>query len=227
MTVSRSLKNELLAEARRRCCIHRKIWVHRVIEDNTLLKWEPLDIHHVVFQSCGGSDDKSNLVPLCPSCHRMLHDERRNGNEFISDRDLLHAWEKWKGFAQLIPSEIKLGDGETAIRHSVVLDLYGINFNVIVDKEITYANFRVNLLEKVVNVFSQADPDFPFVQRRGSTYQWIVSHDDKAEGQWNEVTAKSVLATDNSPLVFSAPVFMALEEKLHPFWSMLPHHRLM
>ena len=135
MTVSNSLKNQLLAEARRRCCVHRKIWVHRVREDNTLIKWEPLDIHHVVFQSCGGSDDKSNLVPLCPSCHRMLHDGRRNGDNFISDEDLIQAWEKWKGFTQLIHSEIKLGDGEAALQHSVVLDLYGIYKNFLASQQ--------------------------------------------------------------------------------------------
>jgi hypothetical protein len=32
-----------------------------------------LDIHHIVEVSEGGSDDPSNLVALCPSCHALYH----------------------------------------------------------------------------------------------------------------------------------------------------------
>ena len=33
-----------------------------------------LEVHHIVFRSNGGSDDKSNLITLCHTCHRALHD---------------------------------------------------------------------------------------------------------------------------------------------------------
>lgn len=31
------------------------------------------DIHHIVPQSKGGSDDHSNLTYICPNCHRKAH----------------------------------------------------------------------------------------------------------------------------------------------------------
>lgn len=31
------------------------------------------DIHHILPRKSGGTDDNSNLVILCPNCHRMVH----------------------------------------------------------------------------------------------------------------------------------------------------------
>lgn len=31
------------------------------------------DIHHIVSKKSGGTDDHSNLVVLCPNCHRKVH----------------------------------------------------------------------------------------------------------------------------------------------------------
>jgi len=33
-----------------------------------------LEIHHIVFRSEGGSDEPNNLVTLCHTCHKKLHD---------------------------------------------------------------------------------------------------------------------------------------------------------
>lgn len=33
----------------------------------------PCDIHHIVEQRHGGSDDHDNLTLLCPNCHRLAH----------------------------------------------------------------------------------------------------------------------------------------------------------
>ena len=32
-----------------------------------------LEVHHIIFRSDGGSDDKDNLITLCSSCHYDLH----------------------------------------------------------------------------------------------------------------------------------------------------------
>lgn len=32
-----------------------------------------LDVHHIVFRSKGGSDEESNLITLCHTCHKDLH----------------------------------------------------------------------------------------------------------------------------------------------------------
>lgn len=31
------------------------------------------DVHHVIPRSKGGTNHKSNLIYLCPNCHRNIH----------------------------------------------------------------------------------------------------------------------------------------------------------
>ena len=37
-----------------------------------------LEVHHIVFRSLGGSDEESNLVTLCHTCHKNLHSGKIN-----------------------------------------------------------------------------------------------------------------------------------------------------
>jgi hypothetical protein len=32
-----------------------------------------IDWHHMKYHSSGGSDDWSNITPVCPDCHRRIH----------------------------------------------------------------------------------------------------------------------------------------------------------
>jgi hypothetical protein len=36
-------------------------------------KTDKLEVHHIIFRSNGGSDEEGNLITLCSSCHRALH----------------------------------------------------------------------------------------------------------------------------------------------------------
>jgi DNA-directed RNA polymerase subunit M/transcription elongation factor TFIIS len=52
------------------------------------------DIHHIVPQKEGGTDEHNNLTYLCPNCHRLLH----NGKEinFLTiEKQLGDLWEKY------------------------------------------------------------------------------------------------------------------------------------
>ncbi len=37
-----------------------------------------LEVHHIVFRSQGGSDEESNLLTLCHTCHKDLHSGKIN-----------------------------------------------------------------------------------------------------------------------------------------------------
>lgn len=37
-----------------------------------------LEVHHVIFRSNGGSDEQENLITLCHTCHKALHDDKLN-----------------------------------------------------------------------------------------------------------------------------------------------------
>ena len=41
-------------------------------------KCSKLEVHHIVFRSQGGSDEESNLITLCHTCHKDLHSEKIN-----------------------------------------------------------------------------------------------------------------------------------------------------
>ena len=39
-----------------------------------------LEVHHIIFRSQGGSDEESNLITLCHTCHKNLHSGKINLN---------------------------------------------------------------------------------------------------------------------------------------------------
>ncbi len=39
-----------------------------------------LEVHHIIFRSQGGSDEVDNLITLCHTCHKSLHNGRINPN---------------------------------------------------------------------------------------------------------------------------------------------------
>lgn len=41
-------------------------------------KYSKLATHHIIFSSNGDSDDKSNLITLCHTCHTNLHNGKIN-----------------------------------------------------------------------------------------------------------------------------------------------------
>lgn len=39
-----------------------------------------LEVHHIIFRSQGGSDESENLITLCHTCHKALHDGKIHPN---------------------------------------------------------------------------------------------------------------------------------------------------
>jgi hypothetical protein len=39
-----------------------------------------LEVHHIIFRNQGGSDEADNLITLCHTCHKALHDGKINFN---------------------------------------------------------------------------------------------------------------------------------------------------
>ena len=68
MAISKAVRDRLLVEARHRC---------------TICAEKCFEIHHIVEQADGGTDDSENLIVLCPNCHQ--HRYHRSG-EFTRDQ---------------------------------------------------------------------------------------------------------------------------------------------
>lgn len=41
-----------------------------------------LTIHHIVFKSDGGKNEKGNLIALCEECHSFVHEIAGNYSDF-------------------------------------------------------------------------------------------------------------------------------------------------
>lgn len=72
MAISKATRDRLLVEASHRC---------------TICAEKCFEIHHIIEQADGGSDDYDNLIVLCPNCHQ--HRYHRSG-EFTRDQILLY-----------------------------------------------------------------------------------------------------------------------------------------
>ncbi len=74
-TISPSLRTQLLTEAGYRCAVP------------TCRTTLAIDLHHIDQVKDDGGNEQSNLIALCPTCHRLYH----NGT---IPKDAIRAWKK-------------------------------------------------------------------------------------------------------------------------------------
>lgn len=71
----------------------------------------PCDIHHVVEQCNGGSDEHSNLTLLCPNCHRLAHAGKlitfKSLEEHFSEVDVNEVFDGLSKFNRRAKARIK------------------------------------------------------------------------------------------------------------------------
>lgn len=219
-------RTRLLAEARGGCCVHRLTWLRVVGADNNALKHEPLHAHHVVFPSVGGSGHPDNLVPLCPTCHSMLHGARRTGVDFLPDNQLKECWYFWKGLRVVVPAYQNLSDGPSAIRVRMLLQIYALEVEFGVPATMPYGQARADLLQRTLGVLKDADRHFPFARGIVHPTQWHLSSDVNAiAGQWLSQPAIEVFSQSSQLLRAEAPVLFALSESSDWVFSTRPQHR--
>jgi len=72
MAISKEIRNQMLVEARHRC---------------TICAEKCFEIHHIIEQAEGGSDEPENLIVLCPNCHQHRY---HRSKEFTRDQLYLY-----------------------------------------------------------------------------------------------------------------------------------------
>lgn len=72
MAIAKGVRDKLLVEARHRC---------------TICAEKCFEIHHIIEQSAGGTDDEENLIVLCPNCHQQRYHRNK---EFTPDQIRLY-----------------------------------------------------------------------------------------------------------------------------------------
>lgn len=56
-----------------------------------------LDMHHIIPKSKNGTNEHSNLIALCPNCHRLAH-ENKIDKEKLIENNLTLRFANWKEF---------------------------------------------------------------------------------------------------------------------------------
>lgn len=205
--VPRSVRQRLVRLARHRCCLHRRFYIEQ--RPAFLQSDEVLDVHHVKFQACGGSNDENNLVPLCPTCHQGIH---RRGLT-INDDELLDMWSRWIKLRETVPPEIFIGDTSAMSPIQLEIDSYGLRSDVYVDPALPYGEFHDRLLAATIYILRTSDPFFP--ANRSAT--WSISSDTHATpGKWDAESAVVALSASEQPLRFWMNTAIAMSRK--PTW---------
>ena len=66
------------------------------------------DIHHIIPKSKGGSNDDSNLIIVCPNCHRIIHSNKIYDESFLNTINVAKLYPNWKDGYNM-PNYIKHG----------------------------------------------------------------------------------------------------------------------
>lgn len=56
------------------------------------------DIHHIIPRSNGGKDEMSNLIIVCPNCHRICHTTQKYSKEYLQKLSMDKVFSNWKDF---------------------------------------------------------------------------------------------------------------------------------
>lgn len=52
-----------------------------------------IDLHHIIERKNGGSNDMDNLSPVCPNCHRLIHEGKLTRTDIKSLDELATAFD--------------------------------------------------------------------------------------------------------------------------------------
>jgi len=56
------------------------------------------DLHHIIPKFLGGNDENSNLIIVCPNCHRIIHTTNRYSNDFLFNHSIEKEFSNWRDF---------------------------------------------------------------------------------------------------------------------------------
>ena len=56
------------------------------------------DIHHIQKKKYGGTDELSNLIIVCPNCHRIIHTTNKYNKDFLFNLSIDKTFSDWKDF---------------------------------------------------------------------------------------------------------------------------------
>lgn len=56
------------------------------------------DVHHIIPRCEGGSNDNSNLIIVCPNCHRVIHTTNKYTREYLETLSIDKTFTNWKDY---------------------------------------------------------------------------------------------------------------------------------
>ncbi len=107
MAISKEVANVVLSKSGRHCCLCRE--------------FSPLtvQVHHIIEQNEGGTDEIDNLIPLCTNCHSSIHTKTKMTRGFSPEELKLHRDNVYK-----LISEGKLSAHSNTMTQEEILNFY-------------------------------------------------------------------------------------------------------
>ena len=56
------------------------------------------DIHHIIERKSGGTNDVTNLIIVCPNCHRIIHSNKKYSIETLQQLSIDKHFKNWRDF---------------------------------------------------------------------------------------------------------------------------------
>jgi hypothetical protein len=133
------VRRQLARQSRGRCCLCRALIVPG--QDRIREVAAVLENHHIVFFSSGGGQTAKNLLVVDPTCHALIHQDRKK----YSNKMLRAARTHWVEMARQVPKEILYTGSSAALASSTinlvrlpfVLESVGLSFTLTVPDSIT------------------------------------------------------------------------------------------
>lgn len=154
-----------------------------------------------------GSRDNSreNLVPICPLCHRVIHQYGKLGPDDATPERIREEWKRWLSFATLA-EEASIGHIGQSFRAYVQLNIYHVTIPFVIGKDVTYAAARQGMIAHVLERLDALDDNCPFGARVLFPEFWECTADWIAPKPWEQIAAQAVIDQVRQPMSLRAPV---------------------
>jgi hypothetical protein len=143
MTITKIVRDQLLVEARHRC---------------TICAEKCFELHHIIEQAEGGTDDAENLIVLCPNCHQHRY---HRAKEFTRDQLRLYK----TGLKEQIEVEKRVLQNLEEIRQMLSTS----------SPELVESKLRVELQEATALVSQERSPGIHATVQQAS--EWLAERD--------------------------------------------------
>ena len=155
--ISIKIKAEVQKVSRDRCCICRRVLLPSSYDPYLEPKY--LEKHHIMFHSCGGSNDPDNLIAVCANCHTLIHKDTCGK---YSENELRKARDHWISLQSVVPNVVVVNrdescEPETLFSIPIRVESLGLRYEIHCDPSYRIADIADSVRYQIIEPLAVAD----------------------------------------------------------------------